>query len=576
MSNSKLKKIIPLLGWLPNYKKEYILGDISAGITVGVMLIPQGMAYAILAGLPPVYGLYASLIPLIIYAFLGTSRQLAVGPVAMDSLLIASGLGALSITGIENYVAMAIFLAFFIGGLQLLLGFCKMGFLVNFLSKPVISGFISAAAIIISLSQFEHLLGIEISGSIVQHQIGTLFQNIGDINYYTLAIGLTGILIIKLLKKWNPAIPSALIVVVLGIVLLYFTKWNEEGVKIIASIPEGLPSFQIPNFSIENTLSLFPIALTVAFVGFMEAISIGKAMEEKHKYYEIDANQELIALGSANMLGSFFQAFPVAASFSRSAVNNQSGAKTGVAMLISAILVGATLLFLTPIFYYLPNAVLAAIIIAAVVNLIDIKYPIALYKHRKDEFFVLIITFIITLLIGIKEGILVGILFSLLLIVYRISKPHFVALGRIKGTEYYKNKDRFNDAIEIRDDLLIVRFDGLLFFGNKDYFKNELLKKIAQEQASLKTIIINAEAINYIDSTALQSLIQIIQDLKNKNYSVIITNAIGPARDIIFRSDLIKVLGKENLYVSIADAVHTIDNNMECDLLLKKMAHQSK
>ena len=551
-----LKRYLPILQWLPGYKKSYLSGDIGAGLTVGVMLVPQGMAYAMIAGLPPVFGLYASLIPQIIYAILGTSRQLAVGPVAMDSLLVASGLGALAISGIDEYVGMAIFLALFMGAIQLGLGLLRMGFLVNFLSKPVISGFTSAAAIIIGLSQLKHLLGTSIARSNQVHiLLKNAFETISDTNLITLGIGIAAILLIKLIKEINKNIPAALVVVVLGISSIYIFGLHDLGVKIVGEVPSGLPSFEVPSVDSSRISELIPIALTLALIAFMEAISVAKAVEEKHSDYEVDPNQELIALGTSNIIGSFFQSYPTTGGFSRTAVNDQAGAKTGVSPIISALIIGLTLLFLTPLFYYLPNSVLAAIIMVAVFGLIDFKYPVELFKNRRDEFFLLLATFIITLTVGIKEGILIGVLISLLLLVYRTSRPHIAVLGRIKNTNYFKNVIRFPEDTETFAAFLIVRFDAQLYFGNKEYFRKELLKQLEANETEIKYVILNAEAINYIDSSAVHMMRKLISELKIRNIKLVIAGAIGPTRDIFYSSKLIDDIGKENLFVKTYEAL---------------------
>ncbi|AYN67680.1 sulfate permease [Euzebyella marina] len=569
------KKRIPILAWLPNYKKEWLSGDISAGITVGVMLIPQGMAYAMIAGLPPVFGLYASLIPQIVYAFLGTSRQLAVGPVAMDSLLVASGLGALAISGIDEYISMAIFLALFMGIIQFTLGLLKMGFLVNFLSKPVISGFTSAAAIIIGFSQVKHLLG---SNSIIIENQG-LFDKIGitlqSISMATLLFGVSAIIFLKTLKLIHEKIPAALIVVFLGIFLSYLFDLQSYGVTVAGIIPQGLPSFKIPEVDFTRISELLSIALTLALVAFMEAISVSKAVEAKHGDYEVDANQELIALGTANMIGSFFQSYPTTGGLSRTAVNDQAGARSGIAAFISALIVGLTLLFLTPLFYYLPNTILAAIIMVAVMGLIDLDYPIALYRNRKDEFLLLAATFTLTLIIGIKEGILLGMLFSLLLLVYRTSKPHLAILGRIKGTDYFKNIDRFADDVERNEKVIIVRFDSQLYFGNKDYFKRELLRIIERSTAMPEAIIIKAEPINYIDSSAMFMLESLIEELKHKGIKVLFSNVIGPTRDIIQKTGLLENIGKQHFFVNTIDAYNYVLNQSPSNEIQRKISLQA-
>ena len=554
-----LKRYFPILSWLPNYKKSYLSGDISAGITVGIMLIPQGMAYAMIAGLPPVFGLYAALIPQVIYAIMGTSRQLAIGPVAMDSLLIASGLGALSLTGINEYISMAIFLALFIGVIQVLLGFLKMGFLVNFLSKPVISGFTSAAALIIGITQLKHLLGISVTSNKTLQIIQQTLDQLDLINPVAVAVGISGILIMLLVKHIHSQIPAAIVVVILGIALAYFTPITDYDLKLVGKIPEGLPGFRIPNIPWTSLGDIFTLALAMSLIAFMEVVSIGKALEEKLKSNTINANQELIALGTGNILGSFFQCYPTTAGFSRTAVNFQAGAKTGVAAFISASLVALTLLFLTPVFYYLPNAILASIIMLAIRSLIDLKYPKELCKNQKDEFVLLMATFFITLLVGIQEGIILGVLFSLLLMVYRTSKPHMAVLGQIKGTTYFKNINRFSTDIIDRKDILVVRFDAQLFFGNKDYFYKQLKRHIKAKGYDLKTIIINAEAINYIDSSAIYILKFLILELRQRDLTLMIAAATGPTRDILFKTGVVDLLGAENLFVRVVEAVEYVE-----------------
>jgi SulP family sulfate permease len=572
-----MQKFLPFLKWLPNYKKADLSKDLVAGLTVGIILIPQAMAYAMIAGLPPVYGLYAAIFPLLIYLLLGTSKDLAIGPVAMDSLLVAAGLGTLVISGMENYIALAIFLAFLVGIIQLALGVFRMGFLVNFLSKPVISGFTSAAALIIIFSQLKHLLGANIARSNRFHElVFNVWEKTSETNVYDLAIGLLGILLIVLLKRWNKKIPSILVVVVLGIIAVYVLDLERFGVKIVGVIPTGLPSFKLLEMNWNTVSKVWPIALTLALVGYLEAISIGKAMQEKDGSDTIDPNQELVALGSSNIIGSFFQAYPVTASFSRSAIQGEAGVKTNLAAVFSVLLVVLTLLFLTPLFYYLPNAVLASIIMVSVFGLIDFSYPQKLWKNNKDEFVVLLTTFLITLLVGIPQGVLVGVLLSLLLMVYRTSNPHFAILGNIRNSDYYKNIDRFGDEVVERDDLLIVRFDAQLYFGNAGYFKKQLFREIERKGKELKAIILNAESINYIDSSAAEMLIKLIHEIHKKDIHFYIAGTIGPTRDIIFSSGIIKELHKECLFVKTKEAVDCFDNPSTMPVTNAKIAHQNR
>ena len=549
-----IKRLFPILSWLPNYKKEFLLGDLSAGLTVSVILIPQSMAYAMIAGLPPVYGLYAALMPQLIYALMGTSPQLNVGPVAMDSLLVAAGLGALSISGVDNYIAMAIMLALFVGCIQLALGILKMGFLVNFLSTPVISGFTSAAALIIGCSQLSHLFGIETGRNSKLHSILiAVFSELQHIKLYTIGIGAIAIVLLIVMRKINKRIPAALVVVIVSIVSVMLLKLHAKGVEIVAEIPKGLPAFNLPEIDFASLKELLPIAIALALIAFVEAMSVAKVMESKHGN-KLKANQELIALGMANIVGAFFKSYAATGSFTRTAINDLCGAKTGLANLVSVVLVGLTLLFLTPLFYYLPNAVLAAIIIVAVFGLIDIRYPQQLFKRRKDEFALLIISFLLTLFVGITEGILFGTLLALLLMVYRTSKPHVAVLGRIVGTPYFRNIERFKEDIEHNSKVLVFRFDAQLYFGNKDYFKSELLAAIAAQKTVPETIIVKSDPINYIDSSAVFMLEKLIIELLQQGIAVLFSEVIGPTRDIIKKSKLVEIIGNENFFVNTLEA----------------------
>lgn len=572
-----LHRLFPILTWLPQYKRAWLGADLNAGLTVGIMLIPQGMAYAMIAGLPPVYGLYASLVPQLIYVLTGTSRKLGMGPVAMDSLLVAAGLGALKLSGISEYIGMAIFLALFMGVLQVVLGLLKMGFLVRFLSKPVISGFTSAAAVIIGFSQLKHLLGTNVPGSNRFHLLlYQSFQHLDEIHGLTVLVGILSIGIILLFKRINSKWPASLIAVVLSILASIWLKLEEKGVRVVGEIPQGLPGFEIPTVPLDRLQDLLPIAITLALIAFMEAISVAKAVEEQDKTDELRPNQELIALGLSNVLGSFFQSYPTTGGFSRTAVNHQTGARSPLALFFSALVIGITLLFITDWFYALPNAILAAVIMVAISGLIDFRYPVELYQKRKDEFVLLIITFGITLFIGIKEGILLGVLFSLLLLVYRTSQPHIAVLGRIKGSPYFRNLDRFEEEAQATPGILMFRFDSELYFGNKDYFKQELYRLIQENPSPVKTVILNAKSVNYIDSTAVYTLRQILDDLHEKEITFLVAGAIGPTRDILFNSGLIKTIGDERIFSSTLDAYEYAVNQKGPSPLQKKISLQKK
>ncbi|MBK7804923.1 MAG: solute carrier family 26 protein [Saprospiraceae bacterium] len=545
-------KLIPSVEWIKNYDKKWLSGDISAGLTVGVMLIPQGMAYSMLAGLPPIYGLYAVTIPLIIYALLGTSRQLAVGPVAMVSLLIASGVGQLSEAGSEEYIALSILLAFLVGSIQLSMGVFRLGFLVNFLSHPVIAGFTSSAAIIIGFSQFKHLLGVKISGEKFSEIFMQLIKEAGNIHIPTLIIGVASVILLLLVKRVNKKIPGPLVVVLLGIIVVYLGSLTNQGVKIVGDIPGGLPSFHIFSMNWDSIQTLLPTAFTIAFVGFMESIAVAKAIQARHKDYKLDANQELKALGIANIAGSFFKSFPVTGGFSRTAVNDQAGAKTGFASIISASLIIITLLFLTSYFYYLPNAVLAAIIIVAVYGLIDFKEARYLWKTDRTDFFLFISAAIGTLVLGIEEGIILGVILSLALLIFRVSYPHYSQLGLINNGREFINVLRDKNA-KIDNKIVIMRFDAQLFFANINYFK-EKVELLIGERKQPEFFILDARPVSTVDSTAIHALHELIDELKSNGITFMIANVIGPVRDKLGSSGITDQIGKEKCFSSLFDA----------------------
>jgi len=570
-----IKSVFPILDWLPNYNKAWLKGDINAGLTVGVMLIPQGIAYAMIAGLPPIYGLYTALIPQIIYAIFGTCRQLSVGPVAMDSLIVASGVVVLADIGTDNFIEFAILLAFMVGVLQLLFGVFRLGFLVNFLSKPVISGFTMAAALIIGFNQFKHLFGIDIErDNKIQNLVVDTITHFDQSNLTTVIIGTVTVIILYVLKRKFTKVPAALLVVILGLVAVKLFQLETLGVQIVGEVPEGLPSFRMPVFNKEIMLKLGPVALTLAFVGFLEAVSMSRAVEGNHDEYRIVPNQELVALGLSNIVGSFFQTYPATGGFSRTAVNDQSKAKTHLASLIAAFVVGLTLLFLTPVFYYLPKAVLGAIIFVAVLGLIDFKVPKQLFKYAKRDLIILNVTLIVTAMVGITEGIIIGVILSLVMLIYNSTKPHVAVLGNIPGTHFYRNIDRFNDVITCKN-ILIVRFDAQLHFANISYFKSILEEFSNAKGEDLEVLIIHGESLNSVDSSAIFTLMEVYEYYKNKNVQIAFTSLKGPVRDKMVKSGLMDSIGSEYFFMGIQQAVDYFETNCQKNPIFEKYVYQS-
>lgn len=571
-----LKRLFPILDWFPKYTSQLFVSDLKAGTSTAVMMVPQGLAYAIIAGLPPIYGLYAALLPQILYSIMGTSRKVSVGPVALDSVIVAAAIGSLSVSNVQTQLAAVLLLTLMVGGLQLLMGVLRMGILVNFLSKPVISGFTSAAAIIIGFSQLKYLLGIDVtSTSQIQHILTALYQNIGDTQLISVVVCVSAIVLIFVSRKIDRRLPAPLIVTIFGIALVVITRWDLQGLAVIGHIPKGLPSLLTPEIDTSIIGQLLPLAFALAILGYMEIISIGKGIEEREGKFNLRPNQELVALGTSNIFGAFFQSYPVSASFSRSAVSYQSGAKTNMAGLISASWVGLFLLFFTQTFYYLPVAILAGIIMVAVLSLIDLQYVKTLFHTQRDEFYLLITTSLITLFVGITQGIVLGVLLSLLVMVIRTSKPHHAILGRINGTQYYKNKERFEEDIVIDPELLIFRFDAQLFFGNRDYFKSVLSNAALQRGSKLKGIILVSRGITYIDSSGLSMLQALIKGYKEKGIRFMVAGAIGPARDIIHKSRLDEIVGENNFFAKTSDAVDDFKGINHLSKIQKKVSNQT-
>lgn len=551
-----LRKIIPAIDWMTNYKKSDLKGDLSAGLIVAIMLIPQGMAYAMLAGLPPVIGLYASTIPLIIYALFGTSRQLAVGPVAMVSLLVFSGISTLATPGTEEYLSLAILLAFMVGMIQFLLGFLRLGFLVNFLSHAVISGFISASAVIIGLSQLKHLLGIKLSGgeNVVELLIEAA-QKIGQTNPTTLGIGLASIFILVLIKKVAPKIPGPLLVVVGSTLLVYMMKLDQVGVKIVGEVPQGIPSLSLPSLDLGAMQSLLPAALTISFIGFMESIAMAKAIASKEKY-KVHSNKELIGLGLANIGGSFFSAYPVTGGFSRSAVNYEAGARTPLATIITSIIIVLTLLFFTPLFYYLPQTVLAAIIMVAVYGLIDVKEAIHLFKIRPVDGWTLVLTFISTLTLGIEMGILIGFIFSLIIFIGRSAYPHVAELGYLSEKNVFRNVKRYPEA-KTDPEVLIFRVDASLYFANMAFLEDRLRERLA-DRPDVKWVIFDFSGVNAIDAVAIDALEELIEAYQNEDRQLLFVGVKGPVLDLMKKAGWDKKYKGKIGYLSIEEALRAI------------------
>lgn len=573
----QLQKFVPILEWLPQYNRQQLKGDLFAGMTVGVMLVPQGMAYALIAGLPPVYGLYAALVPQVVYAIFGTSRQLAVGPVAMDSLLVAAGVGMLASEGTATYIQFALLTAALMGLIQLTFGLVRMGFITNLLSRPVISGFTSAAAIIIGLNQLKYLFGFQLIKSNQVHEILLdVVGRISEIHLPTFLLGIAGIVVIILAKRVGRTLPGSLIAVVIGTLFSYSVRGSSLEISIVGAIPEGLPSFVWTFDDWATIRELLPLSLTIAVVAFMEGFSVAKAMEAQNKNHKLSPNQELVSLGLANFIGSLFQSYPVAGGFSRTAVNHQSGARTPMSLIISAFVVMSALLFLTPLLYHLPHAILASIIMMAVSSLIDWRYARKLAHDSKLEFALLIGVMLVTLSWGLVQGIIIGVVLSVLIILYRMAYPHIAILGRIKGHTEFRNLKRFQ-SLDVWPHLLIMRIDAPITFINIQYVKDFISERVIQSAEPIEAVIIDAGPISYLDATGVQGLEELVDELSGYEIRLLLSDVVGPVRDRMSRSGLMRKIGQDNVYLSLDAAVScALNHSTNADKVLASQANEQE
>ncbi len=553
----ELVKVLPASRWARDYDRDWLRSDLAAGLTVGAMLVPQAMAYALLAGLPPEVGLYASSVSIVAYAVLGTSRQLAVGPVAIVSLLTASALAPIVEEGTAGYLAAAALLALLVGVVHLVMGVGRLGFLVNLLSHSVLVGFTAAAAIIIGFSQVKHLLGISPAGS--ESFVGTVravVADLGSTNTVTLLVGSASLVALFGLKRWAGRLPGALVVVVGSILAVQIFGLEERGVKVVGDIPHSLPAFGIPTIDGSLVGTLLPTALVITIVGFMESIAVAKVYARRH-HYDVEPNQELIGLGAANVASGLFGGYPVTGGFSRTAVNESAGARTPLASLITAAVILATIAFLTPLFRSLPNAALGAIIIAAVVGLVDVAEMRHIAAVKKTDLVGLVTAFGATLVLGIETGIGVAVVASMLVVFARMSKPHTAVLGHVPGTTTYRNVARFDD-VEVVDGIRVIRIDAAVSFVNADHVKKLMLAHGAEALVSPPgALVLDASGINDIDATGAETMGEIVEELDRRGVRLHLSGVKGPVRDVLRRCRLWDHL-VDRIHASTHDAVTAI------------------
>ena len=534
--------IVP--SWMRNYQKTWLSGDVVAGVIVTVMLIPQSLAYALLAGLPPEVGLYASILPIIAYALLGSSMTLAVGPVAVASLMTASALQPLAVAGSADYMALAMLLSLLSGGMLLLFGALRLGFLAHFLSHPVISGFISGSAILIAVGQVKHLLGVKAGGTDVLDTVAQLVRAVPHTNGVTLGIGAGSVVFLVLARKYLAlwlvragasakladiaAKLSPMLAVVVSTALVATLRWDQTaGVSIVGAVPQGLPTLALPAMSLSAIGQLWLPALLISLVGFVESVSVAQSLALKRQQ-RINPNRELLGLGAANVASAVSGGFPVTGGFARSVVNFSAGANTPLAGVISAVLMGAVIAALTGLFHYLPHAVLAATIIVAVVSLIDLETLREAWHYDKADALSLLATAGGVIAFGVEAGILMGVGLSLGTLVWRSSHPHIAVVGRVPGTEHFRNVARHSVATE--PGLIAVRVDESLYFANSDVLQ-DTVESLVAAQPEARYVLLVCSAINQVDTTALGVLTNMERSLSQRGIALLLAEVKGPVLD---------------------------------------------
>ena len=548
---NRFKQYLPILQWTKTYDRDTATSDLVAAVIVTIMLIPQSLAYALLAGLPAEMGLYASILPLVAYAIFGTSRALAVGPVAVVSLMTAAAVGNLGLSDPLEIAVAAGTLAFISGVILTVLGVLRLGFLANFLSHPVIAGFITASGILIAVSQLKHIFGIKLSGDNLPEQIATFFEHVGDTNLITLAIGIAATaflfwvrkglkpLLIRSGMKPRLADISAKAGPVAAVVVTTLIAWgfglSERSVKVVGDIPMGLPPLTMPSVSPSLWSELFVPALLISIIGFVESVSVAKTLAAKRRQ-RISPDQELIGLGTSNIAAAVSGGYPVTGGFSRSVVNFDAGAETPAAGAYTAVGIGLATLLLTPLIYFLPNATLAATIIVAVLSLVDFSILKTAWGYSKVDFAAVAATILLTLGFGVEAGVSAGVLLSIGLHLYKTSRPHVAEVGLVPNTEHFRNIKRHK--VETKPHLVTLRVDESLYFANASFLEDYVLGRVTCDQP-IRDVVLQMTAVNEVDLSALETLEELNHRLKDMGIRLHLSEVKGPVMDRLKRSHLL-------------------------------------
>lgn len=571
----------PGLDWTHGYDRATLSSDLVAAVIVTLMLIPQSLAYASLAGLPPQVGLYASMAPLLFYAAFGSSRVLAVGPVAVVSLMTAAAIGDLAQTGSPAYGLLAITLAFISGAMLLLMGLLRLGFLANFLSHPVISGFITASALLIAVGQLKVILGIQVPGHNFFESLPALILQLPNAHALSAAIGLGTVAFLFWAKRGvkpllrllglGPRLADALAraAPVAGIavtaVLTWAGQWHEQGVRIVGTVPQGVPPLTLPTWDLALWQQLAVPALLISVVGFVESVSVGQTLAAKRRQ-RIEPDRELVALGASNLGAALTGGFPVTGGFARSVVNFDAGAQTPAAGIFTAIGIFLAALLLTPALYFVPQATLAATIVVAVLSLVDLHTLRSTWAYSRRDFSAVIVTLLLTLAAGVEAGLVGGVVLSLLLYLYKTSRPHIAEIGLVSGTEHFRNVLRHK--VQVSSQLASLRVDEGLYFANARVLEDRV-NALVSERPELRHLVMQCSAINDIDASALESLEAIDQRLRDAGLCLHLSEVKGPVMDRLQTTDFLKHLsGKVYLthYQAVSELAPEVMTRSEVDV----------
>ncbi len=549
------KRYLPIFNWLPHYHRRLLGADLLAGLIVTVMVIPQSLAYALLAGLPAVVGLYASILPQLLYTFLGTSRTLAVGPVAIIALMTGAALSGVATPGSAEYLQAALVLSLLSGAILVAMGALKMGFFSNFLSHPVISGFLTASGILIAVSQLGSLLGVSSSGFTLVERLITLLPNLPTFNPYTVAIGGGTLLFLVLMRRYGKqslkkiGLPTALADLltkagpVFAVVVTTLAAWHwqlayEHGVAVVGTIPSGLPALSFPWGDASLWRALLIPAMLISLVGFVESVSMGQMLAAKRRQ-RISPNQELIGLGAANLAAGFTSGMPVTGGLSRTVINYDAGAQTPAAGAFAALGIALVTMAFTGWLYYLPIATLAATITVSILTLVDIPMLRQTWRYSRSDFAAMAVTILLTLVEGIEAGIIGGVTLSIALFLYRTSRPHSALVGRVPDTEHFRNVERHD--VETVSNAALLRIDESLYFANARYLEDTVYNLVAS-RPELEHVVLICSAVNLIDASALESLDAINARLKDSNVKLHLSEVKGPVMDQLKKSDFLDAL----------------------------------